>query len=284
MYRQTIQTQQTLRSIGLHTGKTYQLTLTPAPSNTGIILNQIPLNQWEIQKSDWATRIKHNEQQISTIEHLLGYLFLANINDIDIQLIEVDHPQSTHLEVPILDGSALIYDQTIHPTIALPPTQLTYQTCHQEINLSYLQSSIQIRPYHCFELNYHFQFPKLKEKKLTLTFHQSPTEIPLHLQSSIKSARTFGFRSQEALLRNQGLILGISLDHCLIYNDQESELIPMNPLRFEDEPAFHKLLDILGDLMRINQRFLAQINIIRGSHQLHAQAVELLKSQWHDLH
>jgi UDP-3-O-acyl-N-acetylglucosamine deacetylase len=58
----------------------------------------------------------------------------------------------------------------------------------------------------------------------------------------------------------------------------------MNPLRFEDEPAFHKLLDILGDLMRINQRFLAQINIIRGSHQLHAQAVELLKSQWHDLH
>jgi UDP-3-O-acyl-N-acetylglucosamine deacetylase len=296
MYRQTIVKEVILEGIGLHLGKVFQLRLAPATSGTGLYLQGISLDAWQIEPSGWATRISYGHWRISTLEHLLGFIFLAKIDDLHIDVTALNSEQALNhtappskaasaqastqmppwidLEIPIFDGSALIYQQSLMAKAALPLTKRAYQACREPIQLQYLESSISIEPYDRFELKYRFEFSGLP--CCELYFKDEPSQA----RERLLSARTFGFLSHEKILRAQGLIQGVHLENCLIFDDQQSPIKAMNSPRFEQEPAYHKLLDILGDLMRINQRFFAKIEVIRGSHQLHAQAVELLRAQW----
>lgn len=277
-YRSTIQEPYHFQGKGLHFASRQSLTLKPSPPHTGILLNHQPLDRWRVKSAQWATQVEFENQSISTLEHLLGAIHLMQIDDISIEL--------DGIEIPILDGSALpfyekikltIFDQESHPILI-----------DQHHHFKYLESDCKLGP------------NQIDEHSLLVDFDLGLTSFPaVHLvvdpfdQSDpnwmkVMSARTFGFRSQAQKLREMGLIQGVGLDNCVIFDDldpqftidsehqQQKQIPSLQALRFEHEYAYHKLLDFFGDLIRINQRLEAKIHLTRGSHTLHAQIVDHL--------
>jgi UDP-3-O-[3-hydroxymyristoyl] N-acetylglucosamine deacetylase len=92
----------------------------------------------------------------------------------------------------------------------------------------------------------------------------------------VAPARTFGLAYQVEYLRSQGLIKGGSLDNALVC-DHDGWVNP--PLRFENEPARHKLLDLLGDLSLLGTLPQAHVVAYKASHQLHGQLAQAIAQQ-----
>jgi len=264
------------QGIGLHSGLIATVTLHPAPAHTGRVFvrtdlphqPQIPAQVAAVDQTLLSTELRQGEATVRTVEHLLAALVGLGIDNVR---IDIDGP-----ELPLLDGSALGWVEAIQAAgrvdQAEPATALTLA---QPITLQQGDAWIAAFPAAAPRLTYGINF------EVAAIGHQwfswQPTADPFGpdgFAAAIAPARTFGLAHQIESLQQQGLIKGGSLDNALVCS-HGGWVNP--PLRFEQEPVRHKLLDLIGDLGLLGRLPQAHVVAYKASHRLHvalAQAIQ----------
>ncbi len=258
---------------GLHTGLNLTVTFNPAPENYGYKIQRIDLPgepiidavAENVTETTRGTVLSKGDVRVSTVEHALAALFALGIDNC---LMQVNGP-----EFPILDGSAKNYVENIE--------RIGTKELNSEKDVFVIKSKIEIKdertghsiiilPDEKFSLNVLIHYDS------DILFNQYATlEDMDHFKSEIASSRTFVFVRELESLLNLGLIKGGDLDNAIVIYEREmpqekydqltdilgvprmdaKKLGYLNhkPLVWNNEPARHKLLDIIGDLALIGK-------------------------------
>ena len=283
MKQHTIGKPFSLEGKGLHTGLMIHATFLPAEENTGIRLKRVDLpNQpchealiGYVSATERGTVLENGDWRISTVEHALSALYALGITNC---LIELDAP-----EMPILDGSAAIFVEAILKA-GIMEQQAEAKTYIVTERIEYATESgsrFVIEPADKQEFQVAISFPG------QLLHDQSAELCDLKdYTTDIASARTFCFVREIAYLLSRGLIKGGDLQNALvIYEmpipqeamDQLTDALGqprvpadkpgyLSPLKYENEPARHKLLDIIGDFSLLGVRLQGRISAYRPGH------------------
>jgi UDP-3-O-[3-hydroxymyristoyl] N-acetylglucosamine deacetylase len=265
--------------VGLHSGVLTQVTILPAAVGQGRRFVRVDLpgapeilaHIDAVRDTRLSTELVSGEATVRTVEHLLAALVGLGIDN---ARIEIDGP-----EVPLLDGSALVWAEAIGAAGRLE--QAVEQAVEQADRPAFLLTApIWVRQDDQFvvampapELRFSYGIEFAVQPIGTQWHSWTPSQEPF--LSTIAPARTFGLAHQIDALRAAGLIKGGSLDNALVCDDQRW-LNP--PLRFSNEPVRHKLLDLVGDLSLVGRLPIAHYLAYKASHTLHTQLARQLWS------
>jgi len=232
-----------MAGIGLHKGKPAVVTFLPADGPTGIrfflpdLTAPIKASLESIATTVRGTNLSDGARVIYTVEHILSACTGLGIDDLDIAL-EGEEP-------PAADGSALPFAKALTGAgLRRKPGQERRQLILEK-RVEYFSGKISYRaeasPFPRFSMTFEHPHPLIGRQtfKIDLT--------PENYLREVAPARTFGFKSEIAQLKAAGLALGGSLENAVIVDDN-AFLSAEGALRFPDEFARHKLLDLLGDL------------------------------------
>ena len=297
MNQKTLKESFSLKGKGLHTGLDIQIKFNPAPENHGYKIKRIDLEgepiiealAENVSGTRRGTVLSKNDVQVSTVEHALSALYAFEVDNC---LIEVDAP-----EFPILDGSAGIYVREIERVgLVEQRARRAYYIVKQKIEVKDEEtgSSIIVFPDDKFSLNVLITFDSV-----FLESQYASLEDLRDYKEEIASSRTFVFvREVEPLLQNN-LIKGGDLDNAIvIYERQISQerfdkladtmkvprkdatqlgYIMNTPLVFPNEPARHKLLDIIGDIALIGKPIKGRVIATCPGHKINTQFARLIR-------
>jgi UDP-3-O-[3-hydroxymyristoyl] N-acetylglucosamine deacetylase len=278
-YERTIRTEIEFNGVGLHSGAPVRMRLVPAPAGSGIVFRRTDLDNFEIPaigrnvaKVSYATSLMRQSVLISTTEHLLSALIGFGVDNV---IVEVDN-----LEVPILDGSALPYVQAFqNHGVKQQRRKREYLKILKEVEVRDGSKFIGVYPGTGYGIDYSIDFPQPIGYEIFRGDLATGDYVRL-----IAPARTFGFKEDEAMLRNMGLIRGVSDDCAIIISKQGIE---NGPLRFSDEFVRHKVLDLIGDLALAGRRIQGRVVAERAGHAMHTALVQRLmrdRSAWELAH
>ena len=281
---------------GLHTGVYIHATFTPAAENYGIRLCRIDLpNQPShhayadyVSATERGTVLEHGSWRISTVEHALSALYAMGIDNC---LISGDGP-----EIPILDGSALPFVRAINEAGIVEQTAEVevYKVTEPIEYISEHGNRLLLLPNDSYQVEVQVCYPSqiLKRQRAELSNLSDYAK-------EIAAARTFCFvREIEPLLR-LGLIKGGDLKNALVIYEtpmsQEgidyltdklgqprldaTKLGYLSPIHFHNEPARHKLLDIIGDLSLVGCRLQARIYAEKPGHTFNTSCARQLRNK-----
>ncbi len=292
----------TLSGVGLHTGVTTNMTFLPAKANHGIKFQRIDLPGSPIIDADCdnvvdvsrGTTIEQSGARISTIEHTLAALTGLEIDNV---LIQVDGP-----EAPIMDGSSIQFVNVLN------------EAGKEEQNA--LRDFFEVQDgifYREVDRNVEIAALPLDDYRVTVMIdynspvlgsqHASITNIR-QFEKEIASCRTFCFLHELEMLYKNNLIKGGDLNNAIVIVDRvvqaheldniaqmlnkpkvevKKEGILNNvELRYNNEPARHKLLDIIGDLALAGRPLKAQILAARPGHAANVAFAKKLKKAMHE--
>jgi UDP-3-O-[3-hydroxymyristoyl] N-acetylglucosamine deacetylase len=272
-YQRTIKKDIICNGIGLHTGKTVQMTLKSAATGTGVVFIRTDLANTRIRASaantdttSYATSLSRNSVSVKTVEHLLAAFAGLNIDNV---YVELDGE-----EIPIMDGSARPFVKLIADAGIL--TQESFQPALKIIAPIFVRDGskqLTIWPSEKMSISFFIDFPHplLKEQSV----HYRPTEEAFLRE--VSEARTFGFMSDVRVLQANGLAKGASLDNAVALD--EKSVLNDGGLRFRDEFVRHKVLDLIGDLSLAGMPIIGHIVAHKSGHSMNAQMVgKLLNS------
>lgn len=241
--RTTIKEAAAIEGIGLHTGKPARVTFLPAAGPTGCrflgpgFAAPIPATLDRITGTVRGTNIGDGTHTIHTVEHLLSAAAGLGIDDLDIEI--------SGGEPPACDGSALQFATALHkaglaekPDQEVKPLTLDGELVMEKGGVRFLARPMK----DCVFIKLTYDYPHKLVGRQTVEFMLTPEEYLVR----VAPARTFGFTHELEALKKSGLALGGSLDNALVV--AENEVHAKGGLRFKDEFARHKLLDLLGDL------------------------------------
>lgn len=283
----------------LHSGKTVKAVFNPAPENHGIRFRridlegapEIPALAENVVDTTRGTVLGKGEARVSTVEHAMAALFALGVDNC---LIDVDSA-----EMPILDGSALSYVENINLVGTEPQkAEKDFYIIKSKTQFKDEEtgSMITIYPDDDFsaEVMVEYNSPVLPNQFAVLdSLSDFGTEIA--------AARTFVFvREIEALLDN-GLIRGGDLDNAVVIYDQKISAEKMNeicdklhmdhihldnlgfinstPLKWGNEPARHKLMDLIGDIALVGRPLKGRIVAIRPGHTVNNKFARMLRKE-----
>ena len=265
----TINESFSLSGKGLHTGLNIEAKFLPAAENTGIVFKridlegapEIPALATYVSATERGTVLKKDNASVSTIEHIMS-AFMAH--GIDNCIIEINAP-----EVPILDGSAKFVVEALNKVGKKElNAERKFFEVKEEMTFTNGTSTIKLLPADkfCAEVTIDFNSPVLKKQSACICDYTN-------YDNEIASSRTFVFVREILLLLQHNLIKGGDLDNAIVIYDQPltkeaitdicnklnvpvievEDLGYLNhrPLEWENEPARHKLLDLIGDLSLI---------------------------------
>jgi UDP-3-O-[3-hydroxymyristoyl] N-acetylglucosamine deacetylase/3-hydroxyacyl-[acyl-carrier-protein] dehydratase len=298
MKQKTIRNSFTIAGKGLHTGLPLTLTVKPAPENHGIKIKRTDLKDAPLIEAVAenvcntlrGTVLCKGEVQVSTIEHALATLYAYGVDNC---LMEVNGP-----EFPILDGSAKLYIENLE-TAGITEQDIAAEYIQITEVLEYVSDTGPvIRAYPSEELilevEIGFDSKVLKQQKAKLTDIRDFTE-------EIAAARTFVFVREIEPLLNMNLIKGGDLKNAIVIYDQmmSQEAVDnlsdklnqphidasklgylSGELNFENEPARHKLLDLLGDLALTGKRLKGKIVAFHPGHKVNTEFAKLLRQTY----
>ena len=261
--------------VGLHSGVPVKMRITPAPPGTGIVFRRTDLDFFPIAASwkhvarvSYATSLMRQGVLISTTEHLLSTLYSFAVDN---AFIEIDN-----LEVPILDGSAKPYvDAILGAGMKVQRRKREYIKILKEVEVREGSKFIGVYPGGGYGIHYTIDFPEPIGREMFV----GDLEMGAYA-NWIAPARTFGFREDEPMLRDMGLIRGAT-DQCAIIIGKGEVQNP--PLRFRDEFVRHKVLDLIGDLALAGRRIWGNVVAERAGHAMHTALVQRLmqdRSAW----
>ena len=275
----TLQEPVSFSGVGLHSGAPVTMRLIPAPPGSGIVFRrtdldnfEIPANGRNVAKVSYATSLMRQGVLISTTEHLLSALIGCGVDNV---IVEIDN-----LEVPILDGSSLAYVQAFDRVgIKEQRRRREYLRILKPVEVTENSKDgikfIGVYPGKGYQIDYSIDFPAPIGSSRFLGDLQTGAYADL-----IAPARTFGFREDEPMLRNMGLIRGAD-DTCAIIIGNKQ--VQNGPLRFPDEFVRHKVLDLIGDLALAGRRIQGRVVAERAGHAMHTALVSKLlkdRSAW----
>ena len=274
-FEHTVEAPISFSGIGLHSGAPVSLRLIPAPAGSGVVFRRSDLDNFEISatgrnvaKVSYATSLMRQGVLISTTEHLLSALIGLGVDNV---IIEIDN-----LEVPILDGSSRPYvDAILAAGRKRQRRKREYLRILKPVEVIEGAKFIGVYPGDGYQIDYTIDFPTpIGRESLRCDLEDGDYE------ALIAPARTFGFREDEAMLRNMGLIRGASESSAIILTRNGVE---NGPLRFPDEFVRHKVLDLIGDLALAGRRIWGRVVAERAGHAMHTALVQRLlrdRSAW----
>jgi len=254
--------------VGLHSGAGASVRLLPAPLGTGLVFRrradgqEIPALAANVSGTSRCTRLKLGDFEVQTVEHVLSALSGLGIDD---AVIEIDGP-----EVPAADGSAapfaalILTAGTQEHEYRVQPLRLT-----QPVFVSENGSTLTALPSDHFSASVVLDYPRHSYLGTQAAIFDGASG---DFAVQIAPARTFGFLSEVEALRARGLGLGASFDNALVLGETQFE----TPLRFSNEPARHKLLDLIGDLALTGRPVCAQILAVKPGHTLNVRLAQML--------
>ena len=284
---------------GLHTGVNLTVTFNPAPDNHGYKIQRIDLEGQPIidavaenvGETTRGTVLVKNNIKVSTIEHGMAALYAAGIDNC---LIQVDGP-----EFPILDGSAKYYVEEIQKVGIVEqtsPKDFYIIKSKIEFRDEETGSSIIVLPDESFSVNALISYDS------KILYNQFATlEDMSKFPEEVASARTFVFVREIEPLLSHGLIKGGDLDNAIVIYEREmsqesydkladvmgvphmdaTQLGYINhiPLVWDNEPARHKLLDIIGDLALIGKPIKGRIIATRPGHTINNKFARTIRKE-----
>ena len=264
IYQQTVKDTINFKGVGLHTGKNSTVTVMPAESDQGIVFKRVDLKKNNIIKACYknvsnaklCTTLENDKGvKVSTVEHLLAALYIA---EIDNATIEIDN-----VEVPIMDGSAKDFLTKIkHIGVKTLPKKKKYLRIVDKVEMFDGQRKISIEPGKLsFEVNFQLDYKNkiIGNQKNTVNFQTD------NLQEVIDS-RTFCLLEDVEKIKKNGLAKGGSLENALVINDKE--VLNKDGLRNDKEFVNHKILDLAGDFFLSGFSVLGKVNCYQGGHEL----------------
>ncbi len=265
-YQYTLKRTVSCCGVGLHTGRTVNLTIKPAPANTGIqflrsdLIDRpiIPARVDQVVDTTLATTIGNGQHKISTTEHLMAALRGSGIDN---AVVDLD----SH-EVPIMDGSAgpfihLLKSGGRQRQQALRKILRITRPIHYTAG----EKTIRVEPYDGFKVTGRIQF----DDELISEQCYSVEVTKDRFSKEIATARTFGFVEQVEYLWQNGLALGGTLDNVIAIHWDRRSILNEDGLRFDDEFIRHKVLDLIGDLALLGSPLLGHVIADRSGHSLH---------------
>ncbi len=297
--QQTLKGSFSLSGKGLHTGLQINISFHPAPAGTGRVIRrvdvegtpEIPALSEFVKGTERGTVLRKGDVQVSTIEHGLSALYALGVDNC---YIDVDAP-----EFPILDGSAIEYVRKIKE-VGLVPQELEreYYIVKQrtEVVSEDGRSRILLLPDHSFGVDVHISFdsPILSNQFASLDNLKK-------FETEIASSRTFVFVREIEQLLAHNLVKGGDLDNALVIYDKEMEQSRLNdlcklmgvepkkgielgyinnaPIIYPNEPARHKLLDVLGDLSLIGRPIQGRIIATCPGHKINNEMGQKIRRE-----
>lgn len=285
---------------GLHTGLIVNALLKPAPENHGIIFKRVDIKeQPEIEAlvsnvvdTSRGTVIEKNGARVGTIEHMLAALSALGIDNL---LIEIDAP-----EAPIMDGSSvLIYDAIGEDNLKEQNAEREYFVVREKIVFSDKESGVELiaLPDDDFSLNVMISY-----NSEVLDNQFAKLDSLNDFRKEIAPCRTFVFLHELEFLLNNNLVKGGDLDNAIVIMDRDvtqqeldriadlfhHEHIKLNgqkgilnnlKVHFSNEPARHKLLDLIGDLTLVGKPIKGKIIATRPGHSSNVQFAKMLNKE-----
>ncbi|MDG1332768.1 MAG: bifunctional UDP-3-O-[3-hydroxymyristoyl] N-acetylglucosamine deacetylase/3-hydroxyacyl-ACP dehydratase [Crocinitomicaceae bacterium] len=286
--------------VGLHTGKEVTLEVLPAPDNHGYKFQRVDQEGEPIIKADCdlvvatdrGTTLEHKGIRVYTTEHILAALYGCQVDN---ALIKLNNP-----EIPIMDGSSELFVNEFE--------RVGY--VDQEAEREYLELEENI-PWEDVDKGIEFlAVPDVHHRVTVMVDYESPVLGTQHasmyhlgeFKKEISSCRTFVFLRELEFLANNNLIKGGDLDNAIVLVERENVsqeeldklakllgkedmdikvegmgVLNSTKLKFENEPARHKLLDILGDLALVGKPIKAHILAARPGHSGNVRFAKVLK-------
>jgi UDP-3-O-[3-hydroxymyristoyl] N-acetylglucosamine deacetylase/3-hydroxyacyl-[acyl-carrier-protein] dehydratase len=296
-FQHTIKEEVVISGAGIHTGQSVTMRIKPAEPNTGIHFQRIDLAGKPTVKADVdnvietnrSTTIEANRARVGTIEHLMAALTGMLIDNV---LIEIDGE-----EVPILDGSSQLFIEYLSNVGVQKQNapKIYYNIQH---NISFVDDEKKVEmvalPYDSYRINTLIDF----NSTVLGTQHADLRNLS-DFQKEIAPSRTFCFFHELEFLLANDLIKGGDINNAIVVVDKpvtteqveriskifhkedvkvsEAGILNNLTLRFPNEPARHKLLDVVGDLALVGYPFKAHVIANRPGHSSNVKFAKKIK-------
>ena len=299
MKQQTLNGEFTLKGKGLHTGLEIEATFLPAPENHGYKFQRIDLPDQPVVdalaeyvvETERGTVLAKGDVRVSTVEHALAALYASGVDNC---LIKVNAP-----ELPILDGSAIAFSEAIDSVgLVEQSTDKNFYVVKRKIEVRDEKTGahLTVLPDSDFSIDVMVSY-----ESPVLTNQYARLEKVASFRSDIAASRTFVFVREVEPLLHANLIKGGDLDNAIVIYDKKlpqekldhiadlmgaphkdaGELGYLNnrPLEFENEPARHKLLDVMGDVALIGRPLKGRIIACRPGHKINTTFAKQIRKE-----
>jgi UDP-3-O-[3-hydroxymyristoyl] N-acetylglucosamine deacetylase len=279
--------QRTLKSItravgvGVHLGQRVELTLRPAPPDTGVIFRRvdlpkavdIPARAHAVSDTRLATTLSADGQpggpKVKTVEHLLSACSGLGLDNLIVDI--------TAEEVPILDGSAASFVFLLQSAgIQLQAAPKRFMRVTKPVEVREGEGATlkwaRLDPFEGYKLSFEIEFdhPAVNQTGQRVEFDMGSGTY----KREIARARTFGFTKDVEMMRSRGLALGGSMDNAIVMDDYK--VLNSGGFRYDDEIVKHKILDAIGDLYLAGQPLLAAYSAFKSGHALNNKLVRAM--------
>lgn len=267
--------------VGVHSGHRVELTLRPAPADTGIVFRRtdlpvpvdIPVNAFAVSDTRMASTISAGGDpgaaKVQTIEHLMSACAGLGLDNLVIDI--------TAEEVPILDGSAASFVFLLQSAgIELQKAPKRFIRVKKTVEIREGEGAhlkwARLEPFHGYKLSFEIEFnhPAVDATGQRVEFDFSAGQY----KRDIARARTFGFTKDVEMMRARGLGLGGNMDNVIVVDDYR--VLNSEGLRYDDEFVKHKILDAIGDLHIAGKPLLASYVAFRSGHALNNKLLRKL--------
>jgi UDP-3-O-[3-hydroxymyristoyl] N-acetylglucosamine deacetylase len=275
--------QRTLKSltkavgVGLHSGQRVELTLRPAPPDTGIVFRRVDLPEpveiavtaQAVSDTKLASTISNGGAKVYTIEHLMSAAAGLGLDNLYVDI--------TAEEVPILDGSSAAFVYLLQSAgIAMQKAPKRFIRVTQPVEVREGEGRTlkwaRLDPFHGYKLAFEIEFdhPAVTSTGQRVEFDMGSGTYA----REIARARTFGFTRDVEMMRSHGLAMGGGLDNAIVMDDVK--VLNADGLRYQDEFVKHKILDAIGDLYIVGKPLLAAYSAFRSGHGMNNQLLRAL--------
>ncbi|MCB9899612.1 MAG: UDP-3-O-[3-hydroxymyristoyl] N-acetylglucosamine deacetylase [Planctomycetes bacterium] len=271
--QRTIKTPFEIEGVGLHEGRPVRVSVRPAKPDTGVLFvrsdlpdaDPVPAVLDSLAEADRRTLLRVGEAEVHTVEHLLASLVGCRIDNLEVELDAA--------EMPALDGSAQPWCEALKKAGAVDqkaPRKVF--TVERPFFVQDGSASIHAVPARGgTRVSYTLDYRSRGMPAQLVEYDLDATDVP----AEIAPARTFVFSDEAEALQREGLGAGArSGENTLVFDG--SKLLE-GELRFPDEPARHKVLDLLGDLFLLGADVEGSIAAVRSGHRTHHELVRVLK-------
>ena len=267
--QRTLKTLTKAVGVGLHSGQRVELTLRPAPSDTGIVFRRVDLPQpvdivvsaLAVTDTRLASTISNGNAKVFTVEHLMSACAGLGLDNL--------HVDITAEEVPILDGSASSFVFLLQSAgIALQNAAKKFIRVLKPVEVREGEGATtkwaRLSPFEGYKLSFEIEFdhPAVDSTGQRVEFDMGSGSYT----RDIARARTFGFTKDVEMMRANGLAMGGGLDNAIVMDDYK--VLNSDGLRYNDEFVKHKILDAMGDLHLVGKPLLAAYSAFRSGHAL----------------
>jgi UDP-3-O-acyl N-acetylglucosamine deacetylase len=272
-YQRTLARQAEVTGVGLLTGATVRLRFRPAPPSTGVVFvrtdlrpaRQIPARVQQVTATQRRTTLGQAPAQVALVEHVLAALAGLRIDNC---WVELNAP-----EPPGVDGSARPFvDALQEGGIVLQPARRTIWCIDSPVSVARDSATLTLHPGPCDQLTITYLLDYGPHSPIGRQAHTERI-TPQNFANELAGCRTFILESEVLELRRQGLGMRTTTADLLVFGARG----PVdNSLRYANEPARHKILDLVGDLSLLNHDVRGHLVAYRSGHQLNIELVQAL--------